>query len=234
MAASCRKNKSHDMGGQPGGRIPIDPPDTPVFAEDWHARALAITVAAGGLGRWNLDTSRHARERLPADDYQAYSYYEKWLAGLATLLVETKLVSTEELRTGRALGPPDPALPQAATADKVAAALARGGPSLRPDLTVPHFSVGQQVTVLDPDQVARHPNGHTRLPGYVAGQTGQIISHHHSHVLPDSNAHGLGESPEHLYGVRFAATDLWPGAGHEGDDVCLDLWQSYLVPADPS
>ena len=100
MTASERKNKTHDMGGQPGGPIPIDPPEGPVFAEDWQARALAITVAAGGLGKWNLDSSRHARERLPAADYQAYSYYEKWLAGLATLLVETGLVSTDELPQG--------------------------------------------------------------------------------------------------------------------------------------
>ena len=53
MTASERKNKSHDMGGQPGGPIPIDPPEGPVFAEDWQARALAITVAAGGwAGIW--------------------------------------------------------------------------------------------------------------------------------------------------------------------------------------
>ena len=234
MAVFDRKNKTHDMGGQTGGPIPIDPPDKPVFAEDWHARALAITVAAGVLGRWNLDSSRHARERLPADDYMAYSYYEKWLAGLATLLVETGLVSTDELRKGHALDNVEPASPQAASADKIAAALARGGPSVRPDRAPPRFTVGQQVTALDPDQISCRPNGHTRLPAYVAGRTGQIIRHHHSHVLPDSNAHGLGEAPEHLYGVRFAAKDLWPGSGHGEDEVCLDLWESYLIQADPS
>ena len=234
MTVSERKNKTHDMGGQPGGPIPIDPPDQAVFAEHWHARALAVTVAAGGLGKWNLDSSRHARERLPADDYMAYSYYEKWLAGLATLLVETGLVSPEELRKGQAdnsaAGPPV----SAPTADQVKAALSRGGPSLRPDRAPPRFSLGQRVTVLDPDQIVRSPDGHTRLPAYIAGCTGQIIRHHHSHVLPDSNAHGLGESPEHLYGVCFAAADIWPDAGAGADEVCLDLWDSYLVPADRS
>ena len=40
----------HDMGGQPGGPVPIDPQGQPVFAQNWQARALAVTVAAGGVG----------------------------------------------------------------------------------------------------------------------------------------------------------------------------------------
>ena len=45
------------MGGQPGGPVPIDPQGQPVFAQNWQARALAVTVAAGGLGKWTLDES---------------------------------------------------------------------------------------------------------------------------------------------------------------------------------
>ena len=243
QTASHHPERVHDMGGQPGGPISVGAPDQPVFAEDWHARALAITVAAGGLGRWTLDTSRHARERLPAEDYTAYSYYEKWLAGLATLLVETGLVRREELACGHALPlPPEtasdsgfPAVDiKAASVHQIEAALRRGGPSRRPDRTPPRFAVGQLVTVLDPDSVARSPGGHTRLPRYAAGCTGRIISHHHSHVLPDSNAHGLGESPEHLYGVSFTAADLWPETDYPADEVCLDLWDSYLIQAQSS
>ena len=193
----------HDMGGQPGGPVPIDPQGQPVFAQNWQARALAVTVAAGGLGKWTLDESRHARERLPAEDYMAYGYYEKWMAGLATLLVEYNLVSMDELRSSQVAeraGQHNPAPP---TAIQVSEALARGGPSRRPDRMPPRYACGQKVQVLSPDSVARQPSGHTRLPSYVAYQTGVIISHHGSHVLPDSNAHGLGENPEHLYGVCF-------------------------------
>jgi nitrile hydratase subunit beta len=50
-------------------------------------------------------------------------------------------------------------------------------------------------------------------------------------VLPDTNAHGLGECPEPLYTVAFAAADLWGEAERDGDEVTLDLWQSYLCPA---
>ena len=222
----------HDMGGQPGGPVPIDPQGQPVFAQNWQARALAVTVAAGGLGKWTLDESRHARERLPAEDYMAYSYYEKWMAGLATLLVEYNLVSMDELRSSQVAewaGQHNPAPP---TAIQVSEALARGGPSRRPDRMPPRYACGQKVQVLSPDSVARQPSGHTRLPSYVAYQTGVIISHHGSHVFPDSNAHGLGEAPEHLYGVCFRSTDLWPEQVGSKDEVCLDLWESYLVGAD--
>ena len=226
----------HDMGGQPGGRVPIDLQGQPVFAQNWQARALAVTVAAGGLGKWTLDESRHARERLPAEDYMAYGYYEKWMAGLATLLVEHGLVTMDELRSGQLAaggrqraGQHDP-LPL--TAAQVRGALARGGPSRRPDRTPPRYACGQKVHVLSPESAARQPGGHTRLPSYAAYQTGVIISHHGTHVLPDSNAHGLGETPEHLYGVCFCATELWPGQVGSTDEVCLDLWESYLVALD--
>ena len=226
----------HDMGGQPGGPVPVDPQGLPVFAQNWQARALAITVAAGGLGKWTLDESRHARERLPAEDYMAYGYYEKWMAGLATLLVEHGLVTMDELRSGQVAagggqgaGRHDSVPP---TAAQVRVALARGGPSRRPDRTSPRYACGQKVQVLSPDIAARQPGGHTRLPNYVAHQTGVILSNHGSHVLPDSNAHGLGEAPEHLYGVCFCATDLWPEQVSSTDEVCLDLWESYLVAVD--
>ena len=79
----------HDMGGRFGdGPVPREADESKVFSTDWHARALALTVAAGALGKWNIDASRHGRERLPPADYAQYSYYEKWIAGLAKMLVE--------------------------------------------------------------------------------------------------------------------------------------------------
>ena len=48
-------NGPHDMGGmQCYG--PVEPEaDEPVFHGEWEKRALAITVAMGGTGMWNLD-----------------------------------------------------------------------------------------------------------------------------------------------------------------------------------
>lgn len=44
-----------------------------VFHAAWEARILAVTLALGATGNWNLDMSRSAREVLP--DYLDLSYY---------------------------------------------------------------------------------------------------------------------------------------------------------------
>ena len=97
-------SRLHDMGGRFGdGSIPV-PRDNdnevtncePTFKHEWHAKAWAITLAAGALGEWNLDISRHYRECLPPKDYINFSYYEKWLAALTNLLIDKKLVSLDE------------------------------------------------------------------------------------------------------------------------------------------
>jgi len=68
----------HDMGGRFGdGRIDPGHPDDPIYAQDWHARALAVTLAAGSLGQWNLDMSRHAREKLSPRDYTKFQLRTK-------------------------------------------------------------------------------------------------------------------------------------------------------------
>ena len=61
----------HDLGGQQGlGPIKPEPEaQEPVFHEEWERRVFALTMAAGMLGRWNIDQSRHARERQHPADY---------------------------------------------------------------------------------------------------------------------------------------------------------------------
>ncbi len=228
-------SRIHDMGGR-FGHGPVDPgrPDAPPFAADWHARALAVTLAAGALGQWTLDASRHARERLAPRDYLTFSYYEKWLAALADLLVETGVLTPEDLSTANENTPTDAPHPLAAKklkAGDVARILARGGPADRPCPAEPAFATGQKVRARRPAENRLVPGGHTRLPAYAAGATGRIIRIHGCHVLPDSNAHGLGESPEPLYTVAFPAGQLWARPENPRDEVTLDLWQSYLEPA---
>ena len=54
---------------------------------------------------------------------------------------------------------------------------------------------------------------------------------HPAFPQPDSNRVGAGERPEHVYAVRFAARELWPDAD-VGASIVVDLWESYLVPAE--
>ncbi|WP_295316904.1 nitrile hydratase subunit beta [Roseobacter sp.] len=222
-------SRAHDMGGRFGDGAVTPEPETPVFHTDWHARALALTLACGALGKWNIDVSRHARESLSPTDYARFSYYEKWMAGLADLLADTGLVSREEL-SGQApvqSGTNDRML----TADRVASVLATGGPADRPSDIAQQFAPGDAVITRRLNGNRLVNGGHTRLPGYAAGARGRILRFHGTHILPDSSAHHLGDAAEPLYAVAFPAAELWTHPEHPGDEVVLDLWQSYLEPA---
>ncbi len=218
-------NGVHDMGGM-HGLGSIDPAtDELLFHEPWEARALALTLAVGAWGRWNLDASRHQRELIPGPDYLRMSYYEKWITSLEALLVKTSLTTAEELATGHA----DQGVAKASpplTAEKVAPAMARGGPTNRKITAAARFAVGASVRTRN-----INPTGHTRLPRYVRGHVGVITHDHGAHVFPDTNAHGLGEQPQPLYQVRFEADELWGRDANRRDAVYLDLWERYLEPA---
>ncbi len=212
-----------DLGGTTGhGPIEYEPEGV-VFHHEWHAKALALTLAAGVPGGWNIDRSRSARETLP--NYADLSYYEIWTAALERLLVEHELVTEAEVATGRSLAAPDTNR-RVFTADRVAAALARGGPTEREPNGPARFAVGDQVRTR-----SGRVDHHTRLPTYVAGRIGAIERVHGAHVLPDTNAHGLGEQPEWLYTVVFDATGLWDDAA-PGQRVSVDAWESYLSHVD--
>lgn len=220
----------HDMGGKPddtGHNFKPISEEQDVFTKQWHGRALAITIASAAYGKWNLDASRHARECLPAADYLRFSYYEKWLSGLTNLLVQHNLVSVEEVQAGRA-ETVENAHPKAFTAETVTKMLHSGAPTTRKYDENPSFAIGQKVRTKIPAHTAKVENGHTRLPAYAANKEGVIIALHGAHVLPDSNAHFQGECPEPLYTVCFSAAALFDTASQH-DEICLDLWQSYLV-----
>lgn len=221
-------NGAHDLGGMHGFG-PIDPEperEEPVFHAEWERRVFALTLAAGFLRKWTLDQSRHARERQHPADYLRHSYYENWLAGLETLLVESGLVSEQELRSGRAerrLGEADGI--RVLEPDRVEATLMRGGPTTMDIPLEPKYRVGGRVRVRN-----INPTGHTRAPRYTRGKAGVVASDHGVHVFADKNAHGVREG-QRLYGVHFSARELWGPQASERDAVYVDLWDDHLEPA---
>lgn len=222
-------SRLHDMGARFGdGPVRPDFGHEPVFKEEWHGRALAVTLAAGALGQWNLDVSRHARECLSPIEYGSFSYYEKWISALADLLEAQGVVSRQDMC--EATDSPHPLAYRALRAENVAAVLAAGGPTERQVATIPKYHVGAAVRTRRAEN-SFVSGGHTRLPRYAERTQGTIIAHRGAHVLPDSNAHGLGEAPEHLYSVAFRASDLFEHPEHPEDEVILDLWESYLMEA---
>jgi nitrile hydratase len=218
-------NSTHDMGGM-HGLGPIAPEaDEPVFHHPWEARVLALSLAIGAWGKWNIDASRHQRERIPGADYLRMSYYERWLTGLTQMMINTGLVTAPEVESGRPAPGTRCASPPL-TAERVANTLAGGGVYSREVPAPRRFGVGDEVRTLN-----INPAGHTRLPRYARARNGIVDHDHGVHVFPDTNAHGQGEQPRRLYGVRFAARELWGEAAGARDFVHLDLWDAYLEGA---
>ena len=91
----------------------------------------------------------------------------------------------------------------------------------------PRFAAGNRVRARN-----HQPRGHTRLPAYARGRTGVVERvHPDAWVLPDTNAHFEGESPEPVYAVRFEAQEIWGDAAEPDTAVIVDLFESYLEVA---
>ena len=219
-------NGVHDMGGQQGfGPVLIEEVE-PLFHADWESRAMAMTVAMGASGQWNIDLSRSARESLPPAVYLSSTYYEIWVRALEKLMLERRMVTAAELETGHLITSPVK-VSKVLTRDTVDAALKAGSPTERPIDQPALFKIGQKVRALN-----MHPQGHTRLPRYVRGHVGTIVSLHGGHVFPDQ--HTLRALPpfnvevEWLYTVVFEGPTLWGAQSDPNVEVSVDAWESYL------
>jgi nitrile hydratase len=211
-----------DLGGQPGHGAVVPEPDGELFHAAWEPRAFALTLAMGATRAWNLDMSRAARETLPG--YSTLSYYEIWIAGLQRLLQERGMLDDAEITAARGLLPPVEVARVLVSAD-VEAVLAASTPTARNTISAPRWHAGDRVRA-----VSGALNHHTRLPSYVRGKCGIIERAHGMHVFADAHAQGLGEQPQWLYTVVFAACDLWPDAV-PGHTVAVDAWEPYLDAA---
>ena len=216
-----------DLGGLPGFGVVAPESEGGLFHADWERQALALTLAMGATGSWNIDQSRAARETLP--DYLKLSYYQVWLTALDKLLQERSLATADEIRSGALHQPPLP-VARVLQAHAVSAALLKGSPVLRTPAQPARFSLGQPV------RTRSAPAGHhTRLPGYARGKQGVIERIHGVHVFADSQAQGLGEDPQWLYGVVMEEAQLWPertrAGGAQGLKVSIDAWEPYLETA---
>jgi nitrile hydratase subunit beta len=218
-------NGIHDMGGMHGMGPIEDERNEPLFHHPWEGRVFALRRAMGAWRKWNIDVSRHEVELVPPADYLRMSYYERQLAAFVVLLAKRGLITSAELETGRP-APDSPVAVPALGPDGVAELVVKGVPTSRDVPVAPSFQVGQIVRARN-----INPLGHTREPRYVRGKLGTIHRDHGVFVFPDTNAHFLGEKPQHVYSVRFAARELWGRQAAPQDCVYVDLWDDYLEPA---
>jgi nitrile hydratase len=203
----------HDLGGLNGfGGVEVEA-DERVFHADWERRVLRIFIAAANSGLTNGGAFRHSIERMDPAHYLASSYYEHWLTGIATILVEAGLVTADELDE-RAHGTFPLSRPDRGVAPVMA-------PHASPE---PRFAIGDCVRVRE-----WHPPGHTRAPRYVQGKRGVVERVNRAANLPDIEAHGGLCVLDPTYSVRFTARELWGEGGDDRDAIHVDLWEHYLV-----
>ena len=203
----------HDLGGKQGfGRVRYAL-NAQVFHEPWEKRINALYGLAVKLGIFNMDEYRHAIERMEPRHYLSAGYYERTLTSLATLCVEKGIVTQAELEQ-RAQGAFPLSAPSAPGRSNVA--------------TRERFKPGDRVRVRN-DYVP----GHMRMPGYIRGKTGVVISESTVYPVPDAHAHGIKAEDEPTYDVRFRSEDLWPNSADPAL-VHVGVFQSYLERvADP-
>lgn len=222
-------NGVHDMGGMHGFGPVRREADEPVFHHDWEPGILGAIIAAISTQTITVDEFRAERERTAPATYLRLAYYELFVGTLERLLVRKGLATEDDLHHRRALfrenpeaaledaftGAPHPPLPRDTQWD-----------FRRPMETEPRFRPGDAVVTHN-----RQPRGHTRLARYARGKRGAVQTYHGGHVFPDSNARGAGESPGHLYSVRFEAGEIWGESADPRGAIYLDLWEDYLLPA---
>jgi nitrile hydratase subunit beta len=218
-------NGVHDMGGMQDMGPIVYEANEPVFHAAWEGRVYALNRLMAAWGRWNLDASRHEIELLPPADYLRMSYYEKWHARLIELMVKAGLVTRAEVEAGSA-APGEPKAKPLVTAQSAAASATVRASARRDAVAAATFQVGERVRAKNINPVT-----HTRLPRYTRGKSGIVERDHGVFLFPDTAAHFLGEKPQHVYSVRFAARELWGEQARPQDAVYIDMWDDYLERA---
>jgi nitrile hydratase beta subunit len=216
-------NGVHDMGGmQDMG--PIRPEkDEPVFHARWEGRVQAMGRAVGATGKLR-GGARPAIEGIPAAEYLRMSYYERNLTALIERMVAGGLVTRAEVESGKPARGSAKGVPTLKPAD---AAVLPFRVASAPNVEVtPRFQAGHRVRARN-----MHPSGHTRLPRYARSRMGTIETDQGVWAFPDTNVYSLGEKPQHVYSVRFAARELWGEQASPRDFVYIDMWEDYLEPA---
>lgn len=83
------------MGGLPAG--PVDRGEHALSFFEQRVDGMMRLLMHPGSGHFTVDAMRRAIESLPAEEYHALSYYERWLCAMRRLVVERGLVSEAEL-----------------------------------------------------------------------------------------------------------------------------------------
>jgi nitrile hydratase len=223
--------RPQDLGGRKGfGAVAVER-DEPVYHEPWEGPVIAGILATIMAGLYNVDQFRAGIDDLDPLSYLSVGYYGRWLHTLEVNCVRAGVFSEEEVeaRLAQLAERPDTPLPARDDPDlerRLRDLVEKGASNARPVVQPPAFAPGDRVRGRTfPD--ARH----VRIPGYAQGKVGVVHVVHQAFVFPDTNLRDEGENPQYVYSVRFRSRDLWPDADEDAA-VHVDLWESYLEPAE--
>ena len=221
--------RAHDVGGVPGfGAIAIEQ-DEPVFHADWERRMFGITMCVIGKGLvGSVDEFRWGVEQLTPEQYFEQSYYERWFSPIERALFARGALGPGELAQRTAAMAGSGALPrhdEPEWSDGFVGFVRTAGSFGRPPDATARFAPGDRIRVKDVEAPA-----HTRLPTYARGKVGMIERVHERNVVPDLRAVGLGEVWEHTYLVVFPAQEVFGDRSEPGQELTLDVWESYIEP----
>lgn len=195
---------------------PKDPPLT-LFEKSVHA-LLVILSTKMPMPLITTDELRRAVESLDPQAYDTWSYYDRWAAAIASLLLERGVINDDELH----------------------AELTTGGIAAAGDDEEFLFTIGDRVRVKHEDfrHTIRWRKPHLRCPGYIFGLSGMV-----THVIgefedPTLKAFRISiGSKQPLYRVSFKMSDIEAtryyssGASGTDDEVVVDVYQPWLEVA---
>lgn len=84
----------HDMGGLLDGEIDLDEHDYALWEKRVDAMMMLLT---NQLQIMTVDQMRKGIEGLPPGAYDSMTYYERWIASISNTLLESGVISAEEL-----------------------------------------------------------------------------------------------------------------------------------------
>lgn len=89
------QHRHHDLGGQSAGPVDRGEHETAF----WEKRVDAILTLLTHKDRqiMKVDELRRGIESLDPDAYERLSYYERWIASIAAILVEKGVLTQKEI-----------------------------------------------------------------------------------------------------------------------------------------
>lgn len=205
--------------GQASGPIPFEKSE-PASHEPWEARIAAIWSAMSGP-QMQDHFGQYASSSPPSDD-PAVGYFQGRYAQIVDWLVAAGMITRSELENGRPAEGARTATPLL-TADMVGSWFSSDDNPWKCDVDVkPKFGVGQLVYARN-----MNPDPQRRCSCYARGKVGIVERDHGVFALPHLTHQCLDDESQHLYSVRFTASELW-GQAHPNDTVVVNMWGDEL------